>query len=121
MVGVGVTCGERQQVEFLEEFLRRPCSLTQERQLVLGVGLLIGVLEGFFAFLLEVLKCSPPGKTHSNDLIDEISRKLFWQSSCKEAEVESDSSGVIESKFVEAFFIVKELLSFKLFPVFLRL
>ena len=77
MMGISVTSSECQLVEFLEEFLSRFRTLSQQCQLIFSVGLLVGILEGFFAFLPEVLKCSPSGKTHPNDLVDEIGRKLL--------------------------------------------
>ena len=61
VMGVCVSCGECQQVEFLEEFLSRLRSLMQKRQLVLGIGFLVCVLEGFLTLLSEIRERSPAG------------------------------------------------------------
>ena len=54
MMNIGVASSKCQQVKLLKEFLSRFRSLTQERQLVLGVGFLVGILESFFALLPEI-------------------------------------------------------------------
>ena len=117
MMGVCITSGKCQLVEFLEEFLSCFRTLSQQRQLILGIGLLVGVLEGFFAFLTEILERSPSGYAHSNNLVDEVGCELFRQSPHKETEVESDLSRLVISKLVLVFFIIKELLMLELVPV----
>ena len=95
MVSVSVSSGECQLVKLLEEFLGHLASLMQKCQLILSVGFLIGVLEGFFTSSVESPKSAPIQYCSIDDLIDEIGGKLLRESSCEETRIESDAVVVI--------------------------
>ena len=78
VMGICISGGERQQIKFLKEFLSCFRTLSQQRQLVLSIGLLVGILEGFFTFLAKIGERPPPGETHSDDLVNEVGRELLW-------------------------------------------
>ena len=95
MVGVGIASSECQLVQFLEEFLSHLTPLTQKCQLILGIGFLISILEGFFASPVEGSKGTPIWYHSIDDLVNEIGSKLLREPSCEETEVKSDVGMII--------------------------
>ena len=116
MMGVCISSGKCQLFELLEEFLGHLTSLTQKRQLVLGIGFLIGVLKGFFTSSAEGSESAPIWYHGINDLVDEIGGELLRESSYEETEVESDVSVVIH-KFTPVCSIVEKLFTLECVPI----